>query len=218
MYGVSRPGIRLKKPPRPVISINDPPGATSLFTYHAIPLDAPRIPHDHLRQKRRHAELRKKAADRERERRRAARQAKQQAELREEQARARRQARPRSAPATRRPSVGERALDTAIAASEPRTTVARPKSAPARRRPPMVPRPTIAELMAREREALAIPRCARLRPPPGSFYRDFVREAPPVGSYEVTYPVKKTTAKGDQAMRYPTGARAPRPSIRKKAS
>ena len=47
MYGVSRPGIRLKKPPRPVISINDPPGATSLFTYHAIPLDAPRIPHDH---------------------------------------------------------------------------------------------------------------------------------------------------------------------------
>ena len=62
MYGVSRPGIRLKKPPRPVISINDPPGATSLFTYHAIPLDAPRIPHDHLRQKRRHAELRKKAA------------------------------------------------------------------------------------------------------------------------------------------------------------
>ena len=81
MYGVSRPGIRLKKPPRPVISINDPPGATSLFTYHAIPLDAPRIPHDHLRQKRRHAELRKKAADRERERRRAARQAKQQAEF-----------------------------------------------------------------------------------------------------------------------------------------
>ena len=101
MYGVSRPGIRLKKPPRPVISINDPPGATSLFTYHAIPLDAPRIPQDHLRQKRRHAELRKKAADRERERRRAARQAKQQAELREQQARARRQARPRSAPATR---------------------------------------------------------------------------------------------------------------------
>ena len=43
MYGVSRPGIRLKKPPRPVISINDPPGATSLFTYHAIPLDAPRF-------------------------------------------------------------------------------------------------------------------------------------------------------------------------------
>ena len=109
MYGVSRPGIRLKRPPRPVISINDPPGATSLFTYHAIPLDAPRIPHDHLRQKRRHAELRKKAADRERERRRAARQAKQQAELREEQARARRQARPRSAPATRRPSVEEQA-------------------------------------------------------------------------------------------------------------
>ena len=218
MYGVSRPGIRLKKPPRPVISINDPPGATSLFTYHAIPLDAPRIPHDHLRQKRRHAELRKKAADRERERRRAARQAKQQAELREQQARARRQARPRSAPATRRPSVEERALDTAIASAEPRTTVARPKSAPARRRPPMVPRPTIAELMARQREALSIPRCARLRPPPGSFYRDFVREAPPVGSYEVTYPVKKTTAKGDQSMRYPTGARAPRPSIRKKAS
>ena len=106
MYGVSRPGIRLKRPPRPVISINDPPGATSLFTYHAIPLDAPRIPHDHLRQKRRHAELRKKAADRERERRRAARQAKQQAELREQQARARRQARPRSAPATRRPTAG----------------------------------------------------------------------------------------------------------------
>ncbi len=149
---------------------------------------------------------------------RAARQAKQQAELREQQARARRQARPRSAPATRRPSVEERALDTAIAASEPRTTIARPKSAPARRRPPMVPRPTIAELMARQREALSIPRCARLRPPPGSFYRDFVREAPPVGSYEVTYPVKKTTAKGDQSMRYPTGARAPRPSIRKKAS
>ena len=45
-----------------------------------------------------------------------------------------------------------------------------------------------------------------------------MREAPPVGSYEVTYPVKKTTAKGDQSMRYPTGARAPRPSIRKKAS
>ena len=120
---------------------------------------------------------------------------------REEQARARRQARPRSAPATRRPSVEEQTLDTAIAASEPRTTVARPKSAPARRRPPMVPRPTIAELMARQREALSIPRCARLRPPPGSFYRDFVREAPPVGSYEVTYPVKKTTAKGDQSMR-----------------
>ena len=45
-----------------------------------------------------------------------------------------------------------------------------------------------------------------------------MREAPPVGSYEVTYPVKKKTAKGDQSMRYPTGARAPRPSIRKKAS
>ena len=45
-----------------------------------------------------------------------------------------------------------------------------------------------------------------------------VKEAPPVGSYEVTYAVKKTTAKGDQSMRYPTGARAPRPSIRKKAS
>ena len=119
MYGVSRPGIRLKRPPRPVISINDPPGATSLFTYHAIPLDAPRIPHDHLRQKRRHAELRKKAADRERERRRAARQAKQQAELREQQARARRQARHgrrRDAAAVGRGA----ALDTAIASAEPR--------------------------------------------------------------------------------------------------
>ena len=106
--------------------------------------------------------------------------------MREEQARARRQARPVPAGA-RRPSVEERALTprSRSGAANHRSEAKIGTSTAAAAHGAV---PTIAELMARQREALSIPRCARPRPPPGSFYRDFVREAPPVGSYEVTYP------------------------------
>jgi len=215
-YGVSRPGLYLRRKDPPVISINDPPGATSVFAFKKHLLDAPRIPHDHLRQKRRHADLRRKAADRERERRRAARGAAQLQEKREQQARDMRQSRrPRSAPA-KRPT--EATLDAALKAAEPRPVPPRPRSAPARRAP-LAPRLTMNELMARQRESLSHGRSSQQhKPPHGSYMREVIREAPPVGSYEVTYPVQKTTRKGSQHMRYPTGGRAPQLSIRRKLS